>query len=36
MISTIINYFLLRSSYIKIKEIAEKQAIVKVVREGRI
>lgn len=36
LISTIINYFLLRSSYLKIKELAEHSANVQVVREGKL
>jgi magnesium-transporting ATPase (P-type) len=35
-ISTIINYFLLRSSYLKIKELAEHYTTVRVVRGGQI
>lgn len=33
-ISTIINYFLLRNSYMKIKELAEHYTTVNVVRDG--
>lgn len=34
--TTIINFFLLRSSYLRIKELAEHYTIVKVVRSGKI
>lgn len=34
--TTIINYFLLRSSYLRIKELAEHYTVVKVVRQGKM
>jgi P-type E1-E2 ATPase len=34
LLTTIINYFFLRSSYLKIKELAEHTTIVTVIRDG--
>lgn len=34
LLSTIVNYFFLRSSFIKIKELAEHYTTVNVIRDG--
>jgi magnesium-transporting ATPase (P-type) len=36
MLSTIINYFLLRSGYLKIKELAEHKTMVQVIRDKKL